>query len=499
MGVIKRQGIKQSIVNYIGLAAAIVSTIFIYPLDRETYGLGQFLLGTSIFLLPFLSCGMHLVCLRYFPIFRDEDNGHNGLLGFITLVALLGWIAFAISFYFLESYFLKYLVANEDVTLFERYLKMLVPITFFMVFSQLYYYYCSVFKRIAWPSVFQNYIKYSQPVLLLLFFYGYISLDIFVWGLVGNYVLVFGSYLLYIRSLGELHFRINFGFFTSERLKDIGQYAAYSTLLSMNHALAFRIDVFMIPIFINFEDSGVYGISMFMGSAIAIPLGALIQIAAPIIAEDINKGDTEHLYYLYRESSLNLLLLGTYFFVGLVNCVGDVFLLMPNYELMLKGIDVVILVGIAKVVDMATGLNNQIINLSKHYRFGLWAVILMGAINVFFNFTLIPRMGITGAAIASLIAICLYNLVKLIFIYIKWKMQPFSINSLYILLLGGLIGTLIYVIPFPGGAILRVLQKGILITALYFSAAYYFKLSIEFNQLLEGGLKMLRSLLRPRS
>jgi hypothetical protein len=38
MGVVKRQGIKQSIVNYAGVFLAFFSTIFVYSLNTELYG-----------------------------------------------------------------------------------------------------------------------------------------------------------------------------------------------------------------------------------------------------------------------------------------------------------------------------------------------------------------------------------------------------------------------------------------------------------------------------
>ena len=75
MGVIKRQGIKQSLVNYFAVVVGAVSVIFIYPLDRETYGLARFVIDGGMFIAPFMMLGFSSVTIRFFPFFKDEKKG----------------------------------------------------------------------------------------------------------------------------------------------------------------------------------------------------------------------------------------------------------------------------------------------------------------------------------------------------------------------------------------------------------------------------------------
>ena len=84
MGVIKRQGIKQSLVNYFAVAVGAISVVFIYPLDRGTYGLARFIIDGGMFIAPFLMLGFSSVTIRFFPFFKDEERGHNGFLFFIN-------------------------------------------------------------------------------------------------------------------------------------------------------------------------------------------------------------------------------------------------------------------------------------------------------------------------------------------------------------------------------------------------------------------------------
>ena len=96
MGVIQRQGIKQSLVNYLGVLIGAVSVIFIYPLDPKSYGLARFLIDGSLFLMPFLLLGFSGVMIRFFPHFKNEKKGHNGILFLIISVVFCTCLVFVL-------------------------------------------------------------------------------------------------------------------------------------------------------------------------------------------------------------------------------------------------------------------------------------------------------------------------------------------------------------------------------------------------------------------
>jgi len=131
----------------------------------------------------------------------------------------------------------------------------------------------------------------------------------------------------------------------------------------------------------------------------------------------------------------------------------------------------VFLVGAAKLVDMGTSINNQIINFSKYYRFGFVAIILMAFFNVLANLMLIPEYGIVGAALATLISLGLYNLLKMLFIQWRFKMHPFGIKTLQLLLITGAIYG-------------NILLRSILIGGSYVLIVYTLRISADFNKLL---------------
>ena len=74
MGIVQRQGLKYSLVNFAGLAISLVSTVLLYPRVQAEYGLIGFLSTTALLLLPFASLGVYDVQLRPKPALAVWDS-----------------------------------------------------------------------------------------------------------------------------------------------------------------------------------------------------------------------------------------------------------------------------------------------------------------------------------------------------------------------------------------------------------------------------------------
>ena len=99
------------------------------------------------------------------------------------------------------------------------------------------------------------------------------------------------------------------------------------------------------------------------------------------------------------------------------------------------GLLIVILIGVAKLIDSILGNNNAILFNSDYYRMVLLLGVFLVITTIIFNMIFIPLFGINGAAIASFIAVLLYNLAKISFVQYAFKMSPFTINTLKAILL----------------------------------------------------------------
>jgi O-antigen/teichoic acid export membrane protein len=371
-----------------------------------------------------------------------------------------------------------------------------VPLAIITAFLQLFVNYSSNFHRIAIPAVFPNLIKVGLPILILLFIWQMIAIEQVVDGIMITFTLALLGSVGYLFWLRQLRLKPDFSLLTKERLKAIRAFAVFSLFSSVGSVLAFRIDSFMVTKILDFQSNGAYNISLFIANVIAIPTTAVAQISGPIITTSIQEKNFEHVKKLYQGTSINLLVVGLLLFIGIMASIEDLFSLMPKSEEMQGGVMIVFLIGLAKLIDMGTSINNQIISYSKYYRFGFYSILLMAAFNIFANLILIPRFQIVGAAAATLASLTLYNLVKLVFIQWRFNMQPFSWKTLWLLTIAGAVYLLSVLIPSTGSALLDILIKSIVIGGAYIGAVSYFNISLEFNDLIFGMIEKLKGLLK---
>jgi len=156
---------------------------------------------------------------------------------------------------------------------------------------------------------------------------------------------------------------------------------------------------------------------------------------------------------------------------------------------------VIITIGAAKLFDMATGINGGIIMNSKYYRFDLYTNILLVILTVITNYLLIPPFGILGAAIATAFSIFVYNSIKMIFVWIKFSMQPFQWTAPVVLLIAAVCLMLSFELPYLFNFYLDVTLRSLLITVVFLGSILLFNLSDDLNSLVVESLRRAGDLL----
>ena len=154
---------------------------------------------------------------------------------------------------------------------------------------------------------------------------------------------------------------------------------------------------------------------------------------------------------------------------------------MLNQEGYSIGIPIVIIVSFAKLYTMSTGCVNNIISNSKYYYYTFWFSIFSSVLAVVLNIYLIKIYGIVGAAYATLIVLILMNTLKIYLVYNKFKMHPYSKDTLKIALLSVLAYIVFSNLKLGFDPIVNIIVKSSLMFILFTLAAYIFKLSDDVN------------------
>ena len=150
---------------------------------------------------------------------------------------------------------------------------------------------------------------------------------------------------------------------------------------------------------------------------------------------------------------------------------------------------IVFLIGLAKVLDSLLGNNNSILFNSQYYKTVLVFGVGLAILTIVLNYLLIPKLGLEGAALASFVSIFIFNLVKLVFVKMKFGILPFTQETLKVLATLVVLSALFYLLQFPFHPILNIMLKSGLIVGMYVVILYRFGISEDVSSLLNKWLK----------
>jgi O-antigen/teichoic acid export membrane protein len=428
VGIIEKQATKNAILSYAGAFLGFITVMWTaHSLDLAQNGVIRLLISYAALFAQFANLGFTSVTSRFFPYFRDKDKGHHGFLFYAIIVTLIGFILCAIIFMFLQPNLIE---NNEKKSpLFSTYLFYLLPLTLFTVFFNVF----DSYLRAGYNSVAGSLTKeFIQRILiliaLLLYSLSFIEFKLFIF----LYILFTCSPTLmlvfYIVKQKEWHIKPVKGFIGKELRTEMIRHGIYSIVAGSAVAIISNIDAIMVNWLLGEEKTGVYGIAFYFGTIILIPARSLYRIMSSIVAENFKSDKIEEIHRLYKMSCNSQLAIGSLLFIGIVSNIDNIMnLLPPEFS---SGKYVILIISGGYLIEMATGINQVIIVNSKYYKFDAYFVFCIVGVTVLLNYILIPIYGITGSAMATAGTVLIGNSLRYSLLFIKFKMQPFTINTI---------------------------------------------------------------------
>ena len=482
MGVVRKQSVQNVVVTYIGFFVAAINTIFLYTkiLPDAYYGLVTFILASGAILMPLMTFGVHNTLVKYYSYCSEDEK--DGFLTLMVLTPLLGIVPVALIVFFGYEPLGNWLSKVNPIV--KDYLWYIFLVGLSMGYFEVFYAWC----RVHMKSVFGNFMKevfvrVGVSLLLALFYFDVISLDIFLKLLVGLHLL--RTIIINVYAFTLRYPKLSFSFPKGTR-----EILGYSFLIILGGSAALillEIDKVMLNQFISIENVAYYSVAVYIATVIIVPSRAMHQITYPLTAELLNANNTEELRKLYQRTSLTLFIASGILFVLIILNLNDLFLLLPeNYR---GGFTIVFLIGLAKVLDSILGNNNSILFNSKYYRTVLAFGVGLAVLTILLNYLLIPRLGLEGAALASFVSIFIFNVVKLVFVKRKFGLSPFSSATVKVLVTLVLLGVVFHLLQFPFHPIINILLKSGLILVMYVGILYRFDMSEDVTGFLSKWLK----------
>lgn len=490
MNQIQKQSILNTLFQYFGIALGFLNVVILFPrvLSSTQIGLTNLLFAVALVYSNFSALGMNRTLIRFFPFFRSKDNKHNGLFSIALLIPLVGFIILSLLYYIFQVEIIGFYKAKSDM--FVEYYFYAVPLTFFLLYLSILESYLQVLLRTVISNFFRNiFVRFVKFLGVIAFYFELISFNMFINIYILSYLFAVLFLILIIFRSGKYTFTISWKYLKKRVLKLVFVYGGFAILSGMSMAIVSNIDQLMIGSYLGLSEIAIYGIALYMCNVIYVPGQAVGRITFPIISSFWKKKQFEKIKLIYTKSSITQLLTGSLILLGIWVNIEALFSFLPDEYA--AGKHVVLFIGLARLFDMATGTNGQIILASKYYRFDTLATLFLVVLTVVTNYAFIPKYGINGAAIATAITIVLYNTIKLIFIHQKMKMHPFSSKTgIAILLIGFLFGVF-ELLPHLSNIYLDLIIRSSLLSLLFITAIRRFKLSEDLNNLIDRLLKLL--------
>lgn len=490
MGTVSGQSIRNTIFSYIGIGLAAMNNVVLVPRafaihPEEEWGLAQYLMGLIIVMTPIASLGIPNALIRYMPYYREGKKAE-----FAYLALLASVISLSLAILGLFVYIFGFGTGSENV-LVKDYIFLLIPM---LIGSALFEigsgYSRSMFKSILPVFLKETFVRICNSVLLLLYWQELIGFEAFIFGFSSVYLLKALILLLYLRWSRILRFHKLSATFNRKTIIDIAKFGLIVFLSGESSSLIQRMDIILIEHFLDLKQVAYYSVPFYIGTLISTPGRSIAMISQSMIAEYWKTSRMDKILEIYRQTSITQLVLGSIIFLGVwLNM--DVLLWVLGIKFGTAEARLVFLfIALGKLFDTATGANGQILISSPFYRFDLYFQLMLVILTILLDLTLIPLLGIVGAAIAAAGAAFLHNLLKMIFLYYRIGQHPFSFRTMRALLLSAAIYMLVINLPMPDLLIWRFIVRTALICTGFAVGIFFLDISPEIRELIRKHVKI---------
>ena len=257
------------------------------------------------------------------------------------------------------------------------------------------------------------------------------SFDTFIKLYALTYGIVAAVLLVYLIWKKELHFTFTISRVTKKFYKKIISLASLIYVGGTVLMIAQFIDTIVIMSVLGTAAAGIFALGSVVAGLVQAPQRGAVAASIPTLSKAWKDKDYDKINLIYQRSGINLLIasLGIFLVIWL-NYTDAVktFGLKPAY---LQSQWIFFFLGMARIIDLGTGVNAQIIGTSVFWRFELLSGIILFLLITPLSYLLVKHFGIIGAGYSNVISFTVYNVIRIIFLQKKFNMHPFSKKTFY--------------------------------------------------------------------
>ncbi len=496
MGVVIKETIRTSIVNYIGILLGVVNVLWLQTaiLSEGEIGLIKYYFDLSILFTPFIVLGVNSLPGRFLHRFKTLEE-RQGFLTFLIVLPLFLFILFCLSFFI--SLRLDFFGLNSKI-FDEEYIVPFIVLVFSNVYILVLEGVLQGLSKVFFPALFKNvFIRLMLTVVLGMYYYELITFETLFLCYSLFFLVDFIALVFYLNNL--LPIRFNLSFFYQRIKKEVIRYSLFLLVGAGGVVLMSKIDTLMIK-GVMFKEAdvygyiGVYGISFFIASVIEVPIKIIGQLLYPEMAKAITDKEYGKLDKMYKQSSIIFTIVGIYVFFIIWYNLDSLFKIIPNGEVYSKGKLVVLFIGLSKIFDMFFGFSHGILVSTKYYRLSLFLVPWLIMLTIVSNYFLIPLYGIIGAALATSVSVYLYSLTRYLLVYFLLKMNSLTWKHFQLFIIIAILIAFLEAKPILfNNFFLEIVFNTIFISIIFIGLLFKVKISEDLNSFIILFFKKIKS------
>jgi len=392
-------------------------------LGATLYGTWTLILTTVSFIVPFASLAMGTTTVRFLAGEKDARIIRDDFLSIFSTTFISG-VVFSIALFLVSDYLAVSIFKDINSSLFIKVASALVLLQSLSVLPSSF---LRAFRRIGLSStitIFSQVLRFS--LITLAIFLGYKLWGVIAAVIIQSAVLTLASLFIVLKDTGV----------QLPRFSRTKAHLRYGIPLTPNAAISWIInlsDRYIISYFIGVTAAGVYGAAYTMGRYASFFLAPLGFVLFPAVTKSYSEGSLDATKAYLRYS------LRYFMMVAIPSAFGLSILAKPLLRVLttpefIPGTSVVPFVAFGAVLHGLSAVSSNIFHLVRKPELTTMLLGTSAALNIALNITLIPRMGILGAAVATLITYGTLGMLSLIVTrkYLKFDISmPFMLKSAF--------------------------------------------------------------------
>jgi len=412
MGVV---GISKILVSLSGIILIPILTRY---LGEHDYGLYVQVRASIGLMIPLVLLGLDSGIVRLFSSRENLDEISRDFSSVSSFIFLIG-IIFS-GFLFFYPKLLANFVFEGNILI----VQILAGLLFVRSFSKLFLKVFQAFREMKKYSILRVVIIYSEislAILLVLIGYGLIEILVML-------LIVRGLFVLFMVYLNSKRFKIK-----KPDLSNIKEYLDYSLPLIPN-SFSFWIvetsDRYLIGFFLGAAYVGYYHPPYAFGKIVPFMIGQmLLFVLQPTLSDFYEKKDIKMVKRVLSLSLKYFLLISVPYLFGVILFYEPIIAIFSTETIAKEGGFIAIFTALTGVVYGSRKIYLMLLILKKKTKVIGFITILAGLINLGVNLYLIPKIGIMGAGISTLLS---YSILSILVIYFGLKNFHLKLNYKYV-------------------------------------------------------------------